>query len=191
MRNIVLASGSPRRKEILSKLRIPFVIAESGYEENMGLKIDPIELAKHLSAGKARFIADKHLDALIIAADTFVVFGDQVLGKPKTEERAKEMLRMLNGKEHSIITGVTILDTGNNQESSFHGVTKVFMKEVTEDTIVAYVKTGEPLDKAGAYALQEMGALLIKRIEGDFFNAMGLPLAQLAHELQEFGVKVL
>lgn len=186
-----MASSSPRRKEIFSKIRMPFKVVESDYEEDMSLSMLPVELAKYLSGGKARSVARTHPEAIIIAADTFVVYDNRVLGKPKTEERALEMLRMLSGKENDIITGVTILDSSNGREYSFHEITKVFMKKISKDTIAAYIKTGEPLDKAGSYAIQELGAILIDRIEGDFFNAMGLPLARLALELQKFGIKIL
>ena len=191
MKPIILASSSPRRKEILSKLRLPFTVAVSDYEEDMTLPMPPAELAQYLSAGKARAVAKSHPDAIIIAADTFIIYGNHVLGKPKTEERAREMLRMLSGQENDILTGVTILDSSDNHHYSFSEITKVFMKVISEDTITAYIKTGEPLDKAGAYALQELGAILIDRIEGDFFNAMGLPLARLALELQKFGIRTL
>lgn len=191
MKRIILASSSPRRKDILFKIRLPFTVVESDYEEDMTLDLNPIELAQHLSAGKARSVALKSPDSIIIAADTFIVFGDKVLGKPKTESRAKEILQMLSGKENDIISGVTIIDSSNQNEKSFYEITKVFMKELSEETIDAYIKTGEPLDKAGAYALQELGAILIDRIEGDFFNAMGLPLSRLAQELDGFGIKVL
>lgn len=191
MKAIVLASSSPRRKEILSKLRLPFTVAVSDYEEDMTLPMPPVELAKYLSAGKARAVAKNHPEAIIIAADTFIVYDNHILGKPKTEERAREMLRMLSGQENDILTGVTILDSSDNHEYSFSEITRIFMKEIPEDTINAYIKTGEPLDKAGAYALQELGAILVDRIEGDFFNAMGLPLARLALELQKFGIQVL
>ena len=192
-RDIILASTSPRRKDIFSKLRIPFTIIESRYEEDMTLPMSPTNLVEHLSARKARSVAQNHsnLNALIIGADTVVVFENHVLGKPKTEERAREMLSMLRGKENDIVTGVTLLDSHDQHELSFHETTKVFMKQISDETITAYIKTGEPLDKAGAYALQELGAVLIDRVEGDFFNAMGLPLARLSEELQRFGVYIL
>lgn len=188
---IILASASPRRKEIFSKTRLPFTIVESTYEEDMSLSMPPIELVKHLSAEKARDVAKNNSAAIVVAADTLIIYENHLLGKPKTEKRATEMLQMLSGKEHDIVTGVTILDSENNKEKSFHDITKVFMKKLSNDIIESYIKTGEPLDKAGAYALQELGAILIDHIEGDFFNAMGLPLAKLSEELCDFGVHVL
>lgn len=191
MKKIILASTSPRRKEILLKTRLPFEIQGSDYEEDMSLKMSPEELSEHLSFGKAKSVANKNDNAIIIAADTFVVFNEKVLGKPKTETLAKEMLTLLNGKENNIITGVTIIDTSTNKSISFHQITKVFMKNLSKETIEAYIKTGEPLDKAGGYSMQDCGAILVDRIEGDFFNAMGLPLRRLAEELEKFGVKIL
>lgn len=191
MRKIILASGSPRRKEIFKKLGLAFEVETSGYEENMNLPLPPTELACFLSEGKARDVSEKNPETIVIAADTFVVFQNKILGKPKTEREATDMLKMLHGKENDIVTGITILDNSNNKKISFHEITKVFMKEMSEDEINAYVKTGEPMDKAGAYAIQELGAIFIEKIEGDFFNAMGLPIARWARELQKFGVKIL
>ena len=191
MKRIILASTSPRRKEIFGKINVPFEVRESNYEEDMTLQMPAIKLAEYLSAGKARAVADKFKDAIVIAADTFIIYNDQRLGKPKTAERAKEMLEMLSGKEHDIVTGVTIIDADSGKQVSFHETTKVFMENLSPEIIDAYIKTGEPLDKAGSYALQEIGALLIEKIEGDFFNAMGLPLKRLVKELEDFGIKVL
>lgn len=191
MKKIVLASTSPRRKEILSKTGISFDIQESNYEEDMNLQMLPGELSEHLSLGKARSVADKNNDAIVIAADTFVVYNNKCLGKPKTEVLAREMLNMLNGRENNIITGVTIIDTSNNHMVSFHETTKVFIKKMSPETIEAYIKTGEPLERAGGYSIQDIGAILIKKIDGDFFNAMGLPINRLAEELKNFGIKIL
>lgn len=191
MRTFVLASGSPRRREIFAKTGLPFEIDVSDYEEDMTLALPPEELAMHLSKGKAEAVAAEHSDAIIIAADTIVVYEEKALGKPKTEEKAREMLTLLNGRQHEIVTGVTILDMRDGRSTSFFDTTRVFMKTVPPTTIDAYIKTGEPLDKAGAYALQGKGAILIEKIEGDFFNAMGLPIGRLVEELQNFGVKVL
>lgn len=191
MRKIILASTSPRRYEILSKLGLPFEVKESNYEEDMSLEMSHVELVEHLALHKAQAVALLNPDAIIIAADTFVVYNKHRLGKPVTKERAKEMLEMLSGKQHQIITGVAIIDTKSGKMLSFHKVTHVFMANLAPEIIDAYIQTGEPLDKAGGYALQEKGALLIEKIEGDFFSAMGLPLRRLALELKGFGVQVL
>ncbi len=191
MRKIILASSSPRRKEIFEKLRIPFEIKNSEYQEDMSLSMSPIELAKYLSLGKARSVAENESNTIIIAADTFVVFKNKFIGKPKSEDEAKKMLKMLSGKENDVVTGVSIIDTGNGKTVSFHDTTKVFIQDLSDEVINNYINTGEPMDKAGAYAIQELGAVLIEKIEGDFFNAMGLPLRRLVQELENFGVEVL
>jgi septum formation protein len=191
MKKIILASVSPRRKEILSKTGLFFDIQESEYEEDMNLQMSPSDLAEHLSLSKAKSVSDKNIDAIVIAADTFVVFDNKYLGKPKTESLAREMLSLLSGTTHEIITGVTIIHKETNHLVSFHEKTKVFMKELSSETIDAYIKTGEPLDKAGGYAMQEIGSILVEKIEGDFFNAVGLPISRLVEELKSFGIKVL
>jgi septum formation protein len=189
MKRIILASTSPRRKEILSKTRLPFEIEESNYKEDMSLDLPPIELSEHLSFHKAKVVADKNKDAIVIAADTFIAYKNKVLGKPKTEKEAKEMLMMLSGKEHEIITGVTIIE--NNYSISFHEIVKVTMEEMSPKAIDKYIATGEPMGKAGAYAIQEIGAIFIKKIDGDFYAAMGLPLKRLVEELRSFGVEII
>jgi len=188
MRKIVLASTSLPRKQILSKSGLKFAVRESSFEEDMTLRMSPEKLAEHLSA--ARAIAENCSDALVIAADTFIAYKNQKLGKPKTAKRAAEMLRMLSGKRHKIITGVTIIDTKTGKTLTFHETTKIFMKKMSPAEIAGYVATGEPLHKAAGYALQERGAVFIKKIDGDFFNAMGLPIARLMDELKKFGVRV-
>jgi len=187
MKRIILASTSPRRKEIFSKLKIPFELEESNYKEDMTLDMPLTELVEFLSFNKAKAITDK--DAVVIAADTIVVYNNKLLGKPKTEKEAKEMLMMLSGKENQIITGVTIME--NNNSFSFHEIVKVYMEEMTTEEIDKYIATGEPMDKAGAYALQEIGSIFIKKIDGDFYTAMGLPLKRLAYELKKFGINIL
>ncbi len=189
MKRIILASTSPRRKEILSKTKLPFEIQESNYKEDMTLPMPPIELAEHLSFNKAKAVADRNKDAVVIAADTFVVYENKFLGKPKTEKEAKEMLMMLSGKENQIITAVTIIE--NDHSLSFHETVRAYMENLSSEDIDKYIATGEPMDKAGAYALQELGAIFIKKIDGDFFAAMGLPLKRLVQELKKFGIEVL
>jgi septum formation protein len=190
MRKILLASGSPRRKEILAKLGLPFEVQVSSYEEDMTHPLPPEELAVFLSAGKARAVAEAYPDAVVIAADSFVAHDGKVIGKPKSEAEAKATLQMLRGTDHRVITGVTIACGEIAQETSFYDNVSVIMRDISDDDIDAYIKTGEPMDKAGAYALQERGAIFIDRIEGDFFTAMGLPLRRLADELPKFGIKI-
>ncbi len=190
-RTIILASASPRRKEILEKTGLKFRVDKSGCEEKMDTGLKPHDLAKFLSREKAREVARRHGNALVIAADTIVVLRGRIFGKPCDKEQAKEMLRIFSGKTHSVITGFTIIDTASKKELSRSIKSKVFFRRLSADEIEAYIRSGEPLDKAGAYGIQELGAVLIKRIEGDFFNVMGLPLNALAESLKKFGVNVL
>ena len=191
IKTIILASASPRRKEILEKTGLKFVVDESRFEEKMDTGLKPHDLAKFLSREKAREVARRHSNALVIAADTIVVLRGRIFGKPCDKEQAKEMLRVFSGKTHSVITGFTIIDTASKKELSRSISSKVFFKRLSADEIEAYIRSGEPLDKAGAYGIQGLGAVLIKRIEGDFFNVMGLPLNALAESLKKFGVNVL
>jgi len=189
-RKIILASASPRRKEILGKTGLKFSVDAGDYKEDMDLALKPRQLARFLSSEKARAVAVKYASALVIAADTFIVFQGSLLGKPHTREEARRMLTLLNGRQHSVLTGFTVIDTRTGKKLSRSVETKVFFKKMTGQEIESYVKTGEPLDKAGAYAIQGLGAVLVKKIEGDYFNVMGLPLSSLTGVLRKFGVSV-
>jgi septum formation protein len=188
MRKIILGSTSPRRREILEKLRIPFVTEDSGYEEDMTLPLKPRDLVKKLALGKARAVAVRHTNAIIIGGDTIVVLGKEVLGKPHTVARAKEMLKKLSGKTHSIMTGLAVIDTKTGKEIVRAVEAKIEFRTLSDKQINSYVETKEPLDKAGAYAVQGYGAALIKKITGDYYGIVGLPLSLLQDELEELGV---
>lgn len=190
MKEIVLASASPRRKEILELTGLRFRIDPSRYEETLDHTVNPHVLAKRLSLEKARAVAGKYKDALIIAADTFIAFKGKLLGKPHTSKEALKMLTMLNGKSHLVITGYTVLDTGTGGKITRSAETKVWLKKMTAQEIDAYVATKEPIDKAGAYAIQGRGAVILKKIEGDYLNVVGLPLFDLADSLKKFGIKL-
>lgn len=191
MKKIILASTSPRRKEIFEKTNLPFSIVESNFEEDMTLDLSPTKLAKYLSLGKAQNVATKYKDAIVIAADSFVVFEKKVLGKPHSKAEAKKMLQMISGKKTVIITGVAIIDISTGNTTSFAVSTSAFLREISESEIDNYILTGEPLDKAGAYAIQGLGAVFVKRIEGDFYSAVGLPLNRIVEELKKFDIHVL
>ena len=191
MKKIILASGSPRRKMLLEQIGLNFEIDQSNYEEDMTLDMDPRELAKFLSLGKAKDVAQKHKDSIIISADTIVALDGEVFGKPKIAEKAKLMLQKFSGKPHSVITGFTIIDTETGKEVSKSVETKVFFKNISEKEIDAYIATNEPLDKGGGYAIQGLAALFIEKIEGDYFNIVGLPLSPLTDELKNFGINIL
>ena len=190
-RTIILASSSPRRRELLALTGLKFSVDKSDYEEDMGSDLAPHALAKFLSLEKAKAVAGRHKHALVISADTFIVLKGKLLGKPHTEKEAMRMLRALNGRTHSVITGFTIMDTANNKRLSRSVETSVSFKRLTEKELFNYVRTKEPLDKAGAYAIQGLGSVIVKKIEGDYFNVIGLPLSALTEGLKKFGVNVL
>lgn len=186
MKKLILASSSYTRKNILTEAGISFEIDPSNYEEDMTLDMKPEELVMYLSRGKAEDVAFRHHGVLVLGADTMVFFENHRLGKPHTLERAKAMLKMLSGKQHSIMTGFTLIDTGNKKVISRAVETKVFFKDLTEKEIDDYIATGEPLKKAGAYGIQENGYKLIDRIEGSKTNVAGLPIEELKKTLKEF-----
>ncbi len=188
MTRIILASQSPWRKTILEKLGLTFEVVVSDYEEDMTLALPPQKLALTLARGKAEAVAKKHRDALIIAADTFVIFGDELMGKPGTPERAFEMLKKLSGNWHEIITGFVILDGATGQESEQLVSTRVHLRDASAEEIAGYVATGEPLNVAGGYAVQGRAGALIDRIEGDYWNIVGLPMSAFVVELKKFGI---
>jgi septum formation protein len=191
MKKIILASASPRRKELLEKIGLKFEVEPSDYAEDMCSGLSPDELARAISLEKARAVASKHKNTVVIAADTFIVFRGKIMGKPGTEAEARKMLMRLRGKPHSVITGFTILDVDKNKVLTKAVETVVHIKNLTPDEIEAYVKSGEPLDKAGAYAIQGLGSTIVERIEGDYFNVIGLPLSALTEGLKKFGIHIL
>lgn len=188
---IILASQSPRRRELLNQMGIrDFVIRPAQGEENMALDLPPKELARKLALGKACEIAvESQSGDLVIAADTIVTLEDKVLGKPRNEEDAFTMLRTLSGKSHVVYTGVAVIQ--NNRVVSDAEGTEVKFRTLSDEEIRAYIATGEPMDKAGSYGIQGIGALLVEGIRGDYFNVMGLPVCKLGQILRTFGVKIL
>jgi septum formation protein len=191
MKRIVLASASPRRAELLRQIGLRFTVDPSNHEETPEAGLEPERLAMVLSMKKARVTARRHRNAIIIAADTIGVLNGRVIGKPESAADARRMLRSLSGKTHSVITGFTVYDTGAGRIATRAVETMVHFRRLTAAEIDAYVATGEPMDKAGAYGIQERGAVFIDRIEGDYFNVIGLPLCALAETLKEFGVEVM
>ncbi|KKH94838.1 septum formation inhibitor Maf [Methanosarcina sp. 1.H.T.1A.1] len=191
MRRIILASASPRRKELLKQLiGDNFIVFPSSYEEPPQPGMNPEELLLKHSVEKARDVA-KHFDSgILISADTSVLYNGEILGKPHLPEKAEEMLEKLSGKKIQVITGLTVLDLDSAQEISESESTNVWMANISKEQISAYVRTGEPLDKAGAFAAQGKGAVLVEKVEGDFFNVVGLPLFRLGKILERLGVSV-
>ena len=182
--NIILASGSPRRKELLSILGYPFEVIVSDFEETINENNKLKEEIKKLSFGKAKAVFDKHQDDLVIGADTIVTIDNKVLGKPKTEDKAYEMLKELSNKKHTVITGVTIMT--KEKVDTFAVVSDVYFNKLSDEEINEYIKTKEPLDKAGGYAIQGLGSKFIKKIDGDYYAIMGLPVSELYTRLKSF-----
>ncbi len=191
MKTIILASASPRRKELLEQIGLKFEVEPSNSDEHVDSAFEPHQLAISLSLKKAQLVARTHRSALVIAADTFVVLEGRILGKPRTETGARNMLEVISGKQHSVITGFTIIDTKSHKVLSRSVATEVYVKKLTSSEIDAYVKSKEPLDKAGAYAIQGLGSVIVEKIEGDYFNVVGLPLSALSESLKEFGIHIL
>ncbi|WP_432358391.1 Maf family protein [Sporosarcina sp. UB5] len=184
---IVLASGSPRRKELLGNLGIPFETMPSDVEEDAELvNGDFNDYVQKLAKKKATAVSQIRTDAVIIAADTIVVFGGEVYPKPSSIEQAESFLRTFSSKTHSVFTGVSIL--GSGLSSVFSVETKVTFKELDDQLIRAYVESGDPMDKAGGYGIQTAGALLVEKVEGDYLNVVGLPLAKLVETLRKEGI---
>lgn len=189
---IILASGSPRRKELLEQVGVTFDIYTCDTDENIDEKKPDLAVLE-LSKRKAMAVAielqnEGEKDCLIIGADTVVAYDDQILGKPIDEENALEILMKLSGNEHSVFTGVTMIRISNgkiNIFSSFAEETKVLMYQFNKKEAKAYIATKEPMDKAGAYGIQGIGAILVERIEGDYNNVVGLPVAKVYRYLKE------
>ena len=190
-RKIILASGSPQRKKLLKIIGLDFKIEKSNYKEDMSEKIPAPKLAQKLALGKAQDVAKKHKNAIIIGADSFVVFGKEFLGKPHTSQKAREMLKKISNKKHQLITGIAIIDTKKNKTFTDYEITKVWMKKLTDKEIENYVKTGEPLDKAGGYAIQKLGCILIEKINGGYTNVIGLPINKVHEHLLKLEVNIL
>ena len=187
MKRFIVASASPRRKELLSNVGFSFEVIPSDADESCEDSLTPVELVRELALKKAKSVFEKNKDAVVLGCDTVVEYGGTVLGKPETREEAKRMLQMLSGKVHNVHTGVCITD--NERTLSFEKTVKVAFYELSDELIDSYVATGECDDKAGAYGIQGKGWLLVKGIEGDYFSVVGLPVADTARALWSFGVK--
>lgn len=175
---IILASASPRRKELLKKIISNFEVIESGVDESKIKAATPREFPWQAAILKAQAVAKNHPDSIVIGADTIVLLGDKILGKPKNKQEAITMLKSLMGKTHQVITGIAVVFPGGRVVSDV-AITKVKMKKVPDSEILAYVRTGGPLDKAGGYGIQEIEAMFIDKIDGDYDNVVGLPLKPL------------
>ena len=181
---IVLASASPRRKELIKLISDDVLCVTSDVDETLPEGIESGYVPEFLACKKAAAVKDNYFDDLVIGADTVVIIGGEILGKPKNSANAKEMLKKLSGRTHKVITGCALFLKGKSM--SFSVTSYVTFYELSESEIDDYVATGEPNDKAGAYAIQGKGALLCKEIEGDFHNIVGLPVAELSRKIKQF-----
>ena len=179
---LILASGSPRRRELLGLFHIPFAVCAADIDETMDPQKAPFDEVARVSRAKA-FAVHREADDVVIAADTIVVAEGKILGKPKTEQDAAAMLRLLSGKAHQVMTGCTVL-RGDRAET-FTEVTSLHFRELSDGEISRYVATGEPMDKAGAYGIQGGAALFCTGMEGDYYNVMGLPVCRLGQVLKK------
>lgn len=190
---VILASSSPRRTQLLKNAGIEHVVDPSNIDETIPGGIDISEAAQFLAEEKALTVAKKYQEGLVIAADTMIIFGTQVLGKPNNREEAKQMIATLSGKMHEVVTGISIVDASSGMKLSKTCATQITFKFLDDAQIEKYLDIAgdQIMDKAGAYALQEQGILLTEKIEGDLFNVIGLPMLELISMLEEFGYKLL
>lgn len=188
VRQIVLASKSPRRKELLDAIKVDFLVHPSDFEEK-DTHLSAEELALHNAIGKAQDVARHYKDALIIGVDTVVAFNEHMIGKPNDKEDAKRILRLLSNTTHKVISAICVIDSKSKKNVSGLETTFVTMDRLDEEDIESYVNSGEGEDKAAGYAIQGIGSLFVKKIEGDYFNVVGLPIFRLRKLLKEFGIK--
>ena len=186
---LILASQSPRRKELLGLFHIPFEIRVADIDETMDPNGAPFEEVARVSRCKALAIAREKEDVLV-AADTIVVCQGKILGKPRSKQEALEMLQMLSGRDHQVMTGVTVLH--GDAEAVFTEVTDLHFRELSLAEIQRYVDSGEPMDKAGAYGIQQKGNLFVEYIHGDYYNVVGFPISKICVTIKElFGINIL
>ena len=189
MKRLILASASPRRRELLANAGFAFEVAPAEVDESYTAGEDPAAFVERLALAKAAQVAQRFAakdDVVVLGADTVVVADGEVLGKPASADDARAMLRKLSGIIHRVITGVALAAPGTSRRAGGHEVTRVYFRPLTEEEIAAYVATGEPLDKAGAYAAQGQASRFVTRVEGCYFNVVGLPVALVDRLLREW-----
>ena len=185
---VILASQSPRRKELMGLFHIPFSVRVSDADETMPPELSPAEAVALVSRRKAEAVP-RQADDLVIAADTIVVLGEEILGKPKDPADARRMLRLLSGRDHQVMTGMTLLR--GQQTLVCTEITDIHFRPLSDREIDAYVRTGEPMDKAGSYGIQGGAALFAERLAGDYYNVMGLPVCRLGQLLREIAPEIM
>ena len=185
----ILASQSPRRRELLSMLGLDFTIITADIDETMDEALSVEDAVAEVCRKKAEAVGVQNPGQLIVAADTVVVLENRVLGKPRTEEEARDMLRSLSGRHHTVMTAFCLWKDG--RADTHVEKTHVHFRDLSDEEIAAYVATGSPMDKAGAYGIQDQAAIFVEAMDGDYYNVMGLPLCSLVKVLRQNGVEVL
>ena len=185
----ILASQSPRRRELLAMLGLEFEIFTADIDETMDPALSAEDAVAAVCERKARAVGEGHPGRLIVAADTIVVVDETILGKPHCEDEARQMLHSLSGRSHTVMTGFCLWRDGACE--THVETTKLWFRDLSDGEIDAYVATGSPMDKAGAYGIQDQAAVFVQRLEGDYYNVMGLPLCALTQALRKWGVEVL
>jgi septum formation protein len=188
---LILASASPRRSQLLKQLELDFEVVPTATLELHQEHLSPVEIAQLNAHRKARSVAKKNPDVIVIGADTIVALKNRIFGKPRTREEAVEMLLALQGKVHTVVTGVSLIHLRTYQERLFAETTRVHFKRLTREQVEAYLSRINPLDKAGGYAIQEHGEMIIQKIAGSRTNVIGLPLERLKSELERLAQPVL
>jgi septum formation protein len=189
-KKIILASTSPRRHGLAQQMGLEFEIVPSNYEEDMSMDMGPDKLAMTLAYGKAKEVADRLKTGVVLGVDTFIVFEGKKLGKPKSKEDAFQMLKSFSGKLQEVYSGVALIDCETGKEIKDFEVTKVKFREMEDSEIQSYVRTGEPMDKAGAYGIQGLSSVFIEKIEGCYSNVMGFPIYNIYKNLKKLGVDI-
>ena len=185
---VILASQSPRRKELMGLFHIPFTVRVSDADETMDPALSPADAVAQVSRRKAEAVS-READDVVIAADTIVVLGDEILGKPRDEADASRMLHLLSGRDHQVMTGMTLLRGETALVCT--EITDIHFRPLSHREIDAYIRTGEPMDKAGSYGIQGGAALFAERLVGDYYNVMGLPVCRLGQLLREIAPEIM
>ena len=189
--DIILASASPRRTELLTQMGVSYRVIPADVDETVDQPLSPAEMVRELAFRKASAISALYPSALVIGADTLVAYGEHILGKPNSSEHAFEMLSLLNGKCHDVYTGVALICSAGNINITSSECSQVCFRQVDQQLLRRYIATGEPMDKAGAYAIQGHGAVLVEKVVGCYNNVVGLPTALLSGYLEKLGVELL
>lgn len=191
MKHIVLASSSERKKRLFSLLNIPFTVSEHQFDETSVTESNPEKYVVEIAKGKVESIKKLYPDSIIIGLDTVVVHTGRILGKPKNKAEALNILLSLNGSVHQVMTGLCVYDTSSDKVISSAIITDMHFKKLSESDFIEYLNKENVLDIAGAYNHEELGCILLKKIDGDYYNSLGMPLSQIADVLKEFGINIL